>query len=218
MQQQCCIASPSGTTKVTLKAEQTINREILGTLFGYIPKTVVLLSKEGNVLTAEEDGSFAVDSVSRVHYWECFGTSQPEQVQPPEEFKYLYQPGRGDSYGGCCSGYSRGKGKQGKVWKSKRVPPGVLNVENERNIGQEWMKSVELCQWNGLEKRWDEIQTLPVKLREDTANVEAVTRMVSADGFDGKEVVLLDLKFLKVMDVSSTKGMGYSFLLLAYFS
>lgn len=75
------------------------------------------------------------------------------------------------------------------------------------------MKSVELCQWNGLEKRWDEIQTLPVKLREDTANVEAVTRMVSADGFDGKEVVLLDLKFLKVMDVSSTKGMGYSFLL-----
>ena len=54
---------------------------------------------------------------------------------------------------------------------------------------------------------WEELHILPVRLTEETANVQSVSQLVSEDAFEGKEVVLLDLKLLKI-DVKSTTGMS----------
>ena len=55
---------------------------------------------------------------------------------------------------------------------------------------------------------WEELHILPVRLTEETANVPSVSQLVSEDAFEGKEVVLLDLKLLKIVDVKSTTGMS----------
>ena len=61
---------------------------------------------------------------------------------------------------------------------------------------------------------WEELHILPVRLTEETANVPSVSQFVSEDAFEGKEVVLLDLKLLKIVDIKSTTGMSSEKIML----
>ena len=126
-----------------------------------------------------------------------------EGHKPPPDTKYMYQHSHGN-HTACCPSYL-GKGKQGKIWKSKRVPPGILKEKPEK---VEWTKSIDICKYSVMTDSWEELLILPVRLTEETANVPSVSQLVSEDAFEGKEVVLLDLKLLKIVDIKSTTGMS----------
>ena len=67
----------------------------------------------------------------------------------------------------------------------------------------EWTKTIEIFRWKGC---WEKISNLPIRLTENRANLSDVTRIVSEEGFEGKEIVLLDVDFLRILDTKAARG------------
>ena len=67
----------------------------------------------------------------------------------------------------------------------------------------EWTKTVEVFILNDSNE-FQKVINLPVRLTEQTAIVNDVAHLASNDVFQGKEVELLDVDFLKIIDLPST--------------
>lgn len=190
------VKNPDNTRCVTLKTSQ-LQPKVLSKIFGYFPDTIFLLSENGQVYTPEnEEFSYIVENELT-----CFG----ETLSPPIDgsFKYCYQPP--DTSMSSIPSTSKGKGrkfsKSNCIFKKPR-PPGV---EKQQDLLQ-WTKTIEILKLNNETKVFEKVINLPVRLNENTANIKDVANLVSNDIFHGKEVELIDLDFLKIVDLPSTQG------------
>ncbi len=67
---------------------------------------------------------------------------------------------------------------------------------------------MEICSYD---KSYDSIKkkfNLPIILTESTASVSQIVGIVSAEGFEGDSVVILDSQNLRIPDSNGTKGTG----------
>lgn len=192
---------------VKLKSSQ-LTTQVLSKLFGLFPDSILLLSEDGYVETADPDGRF--DDVDDLPVWSVGGESMKPVVAGPgpgpstSVAPYLYQP----------SVSKRGKGKGKWTPGGMRKPPGVRAEELERQDQTatvphskqpaEWRKSIEVCKWS--DDGWRKMLNLPIVMTEESASVPSVTQMVANDAFNGEETVLLDIDYLKIPNTSATRG------------
>ncbi len=67
---------------------------------------------------------------------------------------------------------------------------------------------MEICSYD---KSYDSIKkkfNLPIILTESTASVSQIVGIVSAEGFEGDSVIILDSQNLRIPDSNGTKGTG----------
>ena len=116
-----------GDKKIKLKPEQ-ISTTILGRIFNLIPETLFLLSTEGDVSTADNSGQFLINNSLELESMALIKAPKYKEGHKyhtsHHQTKYMYQYSHGN-HPACCSS-CLGKGNQGKIWKSKRVPPRIL--------------------------------------------------------------------------------------------
>ena len=158
---------------VKLKSSQ-LNVQILSKIFGLFPNSILLLSDDGYVETADSDGRFHdVDDLSQ---WTVTGECmKPCQTVSAVPVSYSYQP---------PTAY-RGRGKGKAKWTPRlnplstfhmhapRTPPGVRTQEamqsddtdaagpSSKAQPSEWRKNVEVCRWAG-EDGWKKVSNLPI--------------------------------------------------------
>ena len=201
-----------------LKSSQ-LTVQILSKIFGLFPESILLLSNDGYVETADPDGRF--HDVDDLSHWTVSGDS----LKPPaggasvdsqgpsglNPFSYPVKPPIAAKRG-------RGKARWTPQFTTtllgqRRKPPGVRTQEGESESEygvpappQEWRKYVEVCKWSEQEKSWKKVSNLPVVVSEASANVKRVAEIVGEDVFNGDETVLLDIDYLKIPDTPSTRG------------
>ncbi len=190
-----------------------LNTSVLAKLFHLFPESIVLVSEDGCVETADDDGDF--QEVDDLPTWSVTGEStKPTSVAAA-----------GSSAGVSPLAYSYqlpGK-KGGRKWTprfttstlaQRQMPPGVRAQEQYNGAGAagpsvsepEWRKNVEVCKWSEREGQWKKVSNLPVSLTETTANIARVAQMGSEDAFGGEQCMLLDNEYLKLLDTPSTRG------------
>ena len=67
-----------------------------------------------------------------------------------------------------------------------------------------WNKNIEICEYSDHD--WIKQFSLPIRINDDTANVENVTKMVSDEAFNGEPIVLVDTDYLRILDTPGTRG------------
>ena len=92
--------------------------------------------------------------------------------------------------------------------KKLAKPPGVLCNEAE------WMKTVGI--YSFADGEYEKVGNFPVRLTEEKANILYVKKVVSEESFKGKDVVIVDVDFLKIPDTSSTRGKFYIYLFVCF--
>ena len=95
-----------------------------------------------------------------------------------------------------------------KMEGSSLNAPSPLSLKKPGSSKACWTKSVEICSYD---KSYDSIKkkfNLPIILTESTASVSQIVGIVSAEGFEGDSVVILDSQNLRILDSNGTKGTG----------
>ena len=96
--------------------------------------------------------------------------------------------------------YSVAMAKKRKV-RDKVASPGLVppaRAMASRN------KNIEICEYS--DNDWIKQFSLPIRINDDTANVENVTKMVSDEAFNGEPIVLVDTDYLRILDTPGTRG------------
>ena len=170
----------------------------------------MLVSDDGYVETPDDDGNFC--DIDDLAVWTVAGDStkpRPSQADSHSLTPYAYQPPPG------------GKRGRGRKWTpafntalfQRQKPPGVRAQESDRAgpssadpLQLEWRKNIEVCKWSERERQWKKVSNLPLLLTEVTANLQRVSQMVATDAFCGESTLLLDVDYLKIPDIASTRG------------
>lgn len=203
-----------------LKSSQ-LKTAVLSIVLGLFPDSIILLSDDGYVETADTDGRF--HDVDDLPVWTVSGNSlQPlagtsAGPGPSGINSYSYQ-----SPQARLAKWSRGKSRwtPATFSTSTLVPgprqlPGVCAHEpsvsqdecnQSSEVPAEWRKSIEVCKWIEQKKVWKKVSNLPMVMTEATANIPCMMQMVSDDVFGSEETVLLDIDYSKIPDTSATRG------------
>ena len=204
-----------GNTRRKLKPGQ-LNQRVLGKIFNLFPDSILLVSDDGSVETADDHGNFV--DVDDFPIWTCSGDSilspgdaENSQSQSSSS-SYMYQ---------LPSNSSRATAGKKRKWTPtftssllrKNKPPGVqtqesiVHKEPPPPPEKEWRKTIEICRRRG--KDWEKVSNLPVTLTEATASVPDIADQVASEAFeafDGSDVILVDNDYLKILDTPSTRG------------
>ncbi len=201
---------------VKLKSSQ-LSTVVLSKVFGLFPESILLLSDDGYVETADNEGRF--HDVDDLPVWTVSG----ESMRPADSAsgssvitQYSYQPPASKA-----SKRGRGKGRWTPMFTTatfgqRQKPPGVRAQEaaalEEPGCSSlapnpvVWRKYIEICKWSEHDQQWKKFTNLPIEMTEATATVPRVTQMVADDVFGGDEAVLLDIDYLKIPDTATTMG------------
>ena len=203
---------------VKLKAFQ-LTTQVLSKVFGLFPESILLLSDDGYVETADTDGRF--HDVDDLPVWTVSGEVMNPPVSsipgPSGIAPYSYQPPT------ASKASKRGRGKARwtptytvSMFGQRQKPPGVRaqeqaasnseEPEDVHNSAIEWRKYIEICKWHEQEKQWKKVSNLPIELNDSTATVPRVTQMVADAAFGGEDAILLDIDYLKILDTITTRG------------
>ena len=209
---------------VKLKLSQ-LSAQVLSKVFGLFLESILLLSDDGCVETADNDGRF--HDVDDLPIWTVSGESmRPADSGPGSSgiIPYSYQP----AVASKASKKGRGKARwtptlTTAMFSQHQKPPGVRAQEqaaleepgNSAATTQNpvvWRKYVEICKWSENDSQWKKVSNLPIEMTEATATVPRVTQMVADDVFGGDETVLLNIDYLKIPDTATTRGEKLSLL------
>ena len=202
---------------VKLKTSQ-LTTQVLSKVFGLFPESILLLSDDGYVETADNDGRF--HDVDDLPVWTVSGESmRPENSASGNSSitAYSYQPAV------ASKASKRGRGKARwtptlttAMFGQRQKPPGVraqeaaLEEPGCSTIATQnpvvWRKYIEICKWSEHDNQWKKFSNLPIEMTDATATVPRVTQMVADDVFGGDEAVLLDIDYLKIPDTATTRG------------
>ena len=210
---------------VKLKSSQ-LKTAVLSKVLGLFPDSIILLSKDGYMETADTDCRF--HDIDHLPVWTVSGDSLQTHAAPSGGGPglsginpYLYQlpvaraskKGRGKSqwtptYATPMYGLQQPPGVRAQDLSelSSSVPKDGRTETLQRTPPAEWRKSIEVCRWSEQEKVWKKVSNLPIVMTEATANIPRMTKMVADDDFGSEETVLLDIDYLKVPDTSATRG------------
>ena len=90
-------------------------------------------------------------------------------------------------------------------------PPGVMAKEvcldhsTLKKKEVEWKKNIDICTYDGVMVK--KVSNFPINLTNETARLEFISSSVSHELFQGKEVILVDVDNLKIMDSTVTRGL-----------
>ena len=181
--------------RIKVKPDQ-LNRQSLGQAFGLFPKSVYLISEDGELETADECGVF-VDLRSFIKY-EVRGNTMPsdQSLSAAENIGMSRSP---SIHATVASGSkTRPKGISIKAkWPAK--PPGVT-----ANSKDEWTKNIEVHHHNN--GNLVKFSNFPINLKESTANTRQISQLLSIEAFSGEKVILLDNDNLQIPDTTASRG------------
>jgi hypothetical protein len=181
---------------------------VLGKIFSLFPDSIFLIDSDGHVVTASSSGDFA-DEISYGLDVENALTCHGDCINPISPINPIDQ-------GGLTAAYQYSyqtnplltKKFKGKRPARNKLPPGVESQMASTVL--EWTKTIEIFKRNSCASGgWEKVSNLPVRLTESKANLNDVCKIVSDEGFEGKEVVLLDVDFLKILDTKAAKGSNF---------
>ena len=66
-------------------------------------------------------------------------------------------------------------------------------------------KNIDICTYDGVMVK--KVSKFPINLTNETARLDFISSSVSHELFQGKEVILVDVDNLKIMDSTVTRGL-----------
>lgn len=180
------------TTTVKLRSAQ-LNADTLSRIFNVDPDTVFLVGEDGTVAFPDSERTFDTMEMD-CEVWTVNGngrsfptdasTSNPA---PPKQKKW--KPSIQSSLTPCGSG---------RLGKQK--------PESTKKGSTSWTKTVEVCCYDKSTSTVTKTFNLPLTLTEQSASVNKIADLTSAEAFDGDAVVVIDADNLRIPDSVGTRG------------